>query len=211
MNIHLQNFWGGIAMLVRLGSDDRISKVRTTRRKFSAARNSQRGFSLIELLIVVAIILIIAAISIPNLLRSKMAANEASAVGSVRTINVAAVEFQSIYGSGYPTSLRQLGGAGGATSCNNAQLIDSVLSTGVKSGYNLTVIPGTQPVPASSVPQGCTPGFSDGYVVTANPVTVGSTGQRAFCSDASGVIRANPTGTAVYSSPNCDQSQSPLQ
>lgn len=198
-------------MLVRLGSEDRISNVRTTRRKFSVAGNLQRGFSLIELLIVVAIILIIAAISIPNLLRSKMAANEASAVGSVRTINVAAVEFQSIYGSGYPTSLRQLGGSGGATSCSNAQLIDSVLSTGVKSGYNLTVIPGTQPVPASSVPQGCTPGFSDGYVVTANPTTVGSTGQRAFCSDASGVIRANPTGTAVYASPNCDQSQSPLQ
>ena len=174
-------------------------------------RLSPRGFSLIELLIVVAIILIIAAISIPNLLRSRMAANEASAVGSVRTINVAAVEFQSIYGSGYPSSLKQLGGAAGAPGCNNAQLIDSVLGSGVKSGYTLTIVPGTQPIPSTAVPQGCTPGFTDGYVVTATPVTVGTTGQRAFCSDATGVIRANPTGTAVYASPLCDTSQSPLQ
>jgi type IV pilus assembly protein PilA len=170
-----------------------------------------RGFSLIELLIVVAIILIIAAISIPNLLRSKMAANEASAVGSVRTIDVAVVEYQSIYGVGYPASLAQIGSSGPTTGCNNAQLIDAVLTNGVKSGYSLAIIPGTQAIPKESVPQGCTPGFYDGYVVTANPVSVGTSGQRAFCSDATGVIRANPAGTATYTSPLCDSSQGPLQ
>ena len=180
---------------------------------------TNKGFSLIELLIVVAIILIIAAISIPNLLRSKMAANEASAVGSIRTINVAAVEYQSIYGIGYPSSLTQIGSSGNGngqsnsstTGCNNAQLIDSVLTSGTKSGYNLSIIPGTQPVPSTSLPQGCTAGYSDGYVVIANPVTVGTTGQRAFCSDATGVIRANPSGKATYNPPVCDASQSPLQ
>lgn len=158
----------------------------------------------------VAIILIIAAISVPNLLRSRMAANEASAVGSVRTVNTAVTEYVLTYG-GYPASLAQLGGTGTAVGCNAAGLIDSVLSAGVKSGYIVTLIPGTQPVPAASSQSGCTAGFSDGYVVTAVPVAVGSSGERAFCSDASGVIRSNPTGTVVYTSPVCNSSQAPLQ
>ncbi len=174
-------------------------------------KRRDQGFSLIELLIVVAIILIIAAISIPNLLRSRMAANEASAVGSVRTINVAAIEYQSIYGA-FPSTLAQIGTtAGTAVGCNNAQFVDSVVTSGSKSGYDLALIAGTQAIPTSSVPQGCAPSFSDGYVVTATPITVGTTGQRAFCADATGVIRTNPTGTASYTSPLCNASQSPLQ
>jgi type IV pilus assembly protein PilA len=172
--------------------------------------NRDRGFSLIELLIVVAIILIIAAISIPNLLRSRMAANEASAVGSIRTINVAALLYQSTYGA-YPATLAQIGTAGTTVNCNNAELIDSVLTTGVKSGYSIAIVAGTTPVASSAITAGCTAGSTDGYVVTATPTGVGTTGPRAFCSDASGVIRANPTGTASYTTPLCNQNQSPLQ
>jgi type IV pilus assembly protein PilA len=175
-------------------------------------KRMDKGFSLIELLIVVAIIMIIAAISVPNLLRSRMAANEASAVGSIRTINTAVTEYSLTYGTGYPASLTQLGSTSGtAVSCNAAGLIDSVLTAGIKSGYSVAVIPGTQPMPASSVPAGCAAGFTDGYVVTAIPVAVGSSGERAFCSDASGVIRSNPTGTVSYTSPVCNPSQTPLQ
>src|SRR5437667_222132 len=100
----------------------------------SQMRKNQKGFSLIELLIVVAIILIIAAIAIPNLLRSKMAANEASAVGSLRSLNTACITYSTTYGS-YPAGLSNLGPGSPATS-TTADLIDSVLASGTKSGYS---------------------------------------------------------------------------
>jgi type IV pilus assembly protein PilA len=171
----------------------------------------QKGFSLIELLIVVAIILIIAAIAIPNLLRSRMAANEASAVGSVRTINTAAITYSSTYGNGFPGTMAEIGTtAAAAVSCDNAELLDNVLTLGTKSGYLFAVSPGAVAV---TKPTGCTnAGFSDGYVVTAAPVTTGTTGQRSFCSDASGVIRFDPTGTlAVGVNALCPVALNPLQ
>src|ERR1700726_4458830 len=104
-------------------------------------RRKQKGFSLIELLIVVAIILIIAAIAIPNLIRSKIAANQASAVASLRTLNTSAVLFNTNYGL-YPTGLSSLA-TNGAASSTAADMIDNVLSTGVKSGYSFSWSGGT--------------------------------------------------------------------
>ena len=149
-------------------------------------KKSQKGFSLIELLIVVAIILIIAAIAIPNLLRSKMAANEASAVGSLRTINTASVAYSTTYGT-YPTALSNLGpiSGGGSVSSSTADLIDSVLAGGTKSGYTFTFAPGSG---------------NYTYTLTAVPTSAGVTGQRDFYTDQSGVIRANATGSATSAS-----------
>jgi type IV pilus assembly protein PilA len=164
----------------------------------------QKGFSLIELLIVVAIILIIAAIAIPNLLRSRIAANEASAVGSIRTINTAQVTFASTYpSSGFATTLGILGPGStpGTATATAAQLLDSVLggtatTAGVsgtpntKSGYNFYV----------SSNSGSTPNSS--YTTNADPVTVNTTGVRYFFSDASGVIRYNASSVIATGSDN---------
>ena len=149
-------------------------------------RNKQKGFSLIELLIVVAIILIIAAIAIPNLLRSKMAANEASAVGSLRTINTASVAYSTSYTT-YPSSLAVLGpvSGGGSASSTTADLIDSVLAAGSKSGYTFSYTAG---------------GSNLSYTLVADPTSPGVTGQRHFFTDQSGVIRADPGTTATVSS-----------
>jgi len=156
----------------------------------------QQGFSLIELLIVVAIILIIAAIAIPNLLRSRMAANEASAVGAIRTINTAEITYTTTYPECGYVPLANLGGTGGAYS--GAGLIDSVLSSGTKSGYSFGV---TASGGANCGAANATPNTL--YTVNGVPLT-SQTGQRRFFSDQSGVIRYNTSATATATS-------SPLQ
>ncbi len=141
----------------------------------------QKGFSLIELLIVVAIILIIAAIAIPNLLRSRIAANEASAVGSIRTINTSEVTYASTYPNVGFGSLANLGGTGGSS--GGAGLVDSVLAAGTKSGYVFSV-----------TPESATPATT--YSIKGDPQN-SQTGQRHFFSDQSGVIRFNASGAAT--------------
>jgi prepilin-type N-terminal cleavage/methylation domain-containing protein len=140
-------------------------------------RKRQKGFSLIELLIVVAIILVIAAIAIPNLLGARMSANESSAVGSLRTLHMACATYTATYNVGFPAALDNLGPSSSPDS-NAADLIDSTLVTGVKSGYDIVYVPGP--------PDGN--GYVNTYTINANPSVPGKSGVRFFFADESGTI-----------------------
>ena len=149
-------------------------------------RKTSYGFSLIELLIVVAIILIIAAIAIPNLMRSRIAANQASCVGSLRQINTAQVTYASTFNIGFSSTLSYLGPvvAGQPTSLG-AGLLDSLVVSGAKSGY-LFVYSASAPDASGKV---------NSYEVTGTPASP-STGTIYYFTDQSGVIRQNSTAVA---------------
>lgn len=156
----------------------------------------QKGFSLIELLIVVAIILVIAAIAIPNLLRAKMAANEASAAQSVRMINTAQITYQSMFpDTGFALGMSNLGGTfaqctpPAVATIITACLIDPLLTLGSKSGYTFATVG----IPDST-------GINRTFTVTAVPTVPGATGNRGFASDQSGVIRYSISGTPTATS-----------
>ncbi len=162
-------------------------------------KKSTKGFSLIELLIVVAIILIIAAIAIPNLLRSRIAANQASAVGSLRTLNTAEITYSSTFNTGFSATLAYLGPpTTGGPVLSAAGLIDSVLSGlsqttantlgSAKSGYSFAYSPGATD----------STGRINEYTFQAQPITA-STGTNYYFTDQSGVIRQNSTTVAVAS------------
>lgn len=150
----------------------------------------ETGFTLVELLIVVSIILIIAAMAVPNFMRARLAANEASTVSSCRALNTAELTYHAFYQRGYTSTLAQLGppGSGPATAAV-ADLIDSTLAGGQKSGYLFSYAPG-----------GLTSGVYSSYSLQANPSTPGSTGISYFYTDPSGVIRFSASGAAGPSS-----------
>ena len=157
-------------------------------------KKGSRGFSLIELLIVVAVILVIAAIAIPSLLKSRIAANQASAVGSLHVLNTAETTYMSTY-NGYSATLGYLGppDSGMNPVATAAGLIDSVLSGGSaaatvssKSGYTFTYLPGVTDET----------GRVYSYSIIATPTNVGTTGNNFYYTDQVGVIRENSTAVA---------------
>jgi prepilin-type N-terminal cleavage/methylation domain-containing protein len=137
-------------------------------------RARSRGFSLIELLIVIAIILIIATIALPKLNRARMYASETAAISHIRTIHTAETQYFSQFGK-YATSLAELGPpTSGAANASAADLIPNDLASGEKGGYKYTLTPAPS-----------------GYVINAIPSAYNSTGSRTFYSDQSLTVREN--------------------
>ena len=176
-------------------------------------RRNSKGFSLIELLIVVAIILIIAAIAIPDLLKSRQAANQASAVGSLRTLNTSEVTYSSTYTAGFSPSLASLGPpAAPPDTFAAANLIDSILAGGIKSNYQFSYVPLVgAAVPAAmacalnpaagAVPQGAAPAVPGttnvaAYTINASPFACVAGNGNYYFTDQSGVIRQKNTAPA---------------
>jgi type IV pilus assembly protein PilA len=173
-----------------------------TIRDRDGASTREQGFSLIELMIVVAIILIIAAMAIPNFLQAKISANQASAASTVRTINTATIAYASAWTNGYPPTFVSLGSSGGMATCNSAALVDNTIAgaPNQKAGYTFSYQP--QGAAITSPPSGCAAGFSQ-YLVTATPNNV-FTGTQSFCSDEGLVLHYSSVGATVATEAACE-------
>jgi len=174
--------------------NSKFSLCRSRRGPLGAApvNNGDRsnGFTLMELLIVIAIILILMLMAIPTIGSLKKKANETSAINSVQTIAKAQLQYESTYpANGYACALTALGGdpAAGAPSPTGAQILQADLAGGYKSGYIFTISNCTK------VTINGTDRYT-GYTVTAVPQTVGKTGDRGFCSDQFGTIKYDTAG-----------------
>jgi hypothetical protein len=156
---------------------------------------------------VIPLILIVAAVAIPNFLRARIAANEASAVGSLRTVETVAIEYHETYSNGYPVDLEMMGseGSAGAT-CDHPQLIDPALASGNKNGYNFSFAATypvgfvLQPPPPVAAANGCTTAGGPAFEAHADPATRGTSGQRSFFADESGIIRFETDAPATADS-----------
>jgi type IV pilus assembly protein PilA len=159
-------------------------------------RREEGGFSLIELLIVVAVILVIAAIAIPSMLHAKMAANEAAAASALRTLATEEMNYDAAWSSGFSPTLAALGPPppGNVASPANSDMVDAVLASGLRGGYQFIYTP--------LIPPGGT-GVATGYQVNANPISPGITGEWFYFIDQTNVIRHN------YGSP-ADQTSVPI-
>jgi len=154
----------------------------------------QAGFTLLELMIVVALIIIIAAVAIPSMIESRITTNEAMAVASIRAINTAEVSYFATYG-GYANTLANLGGADPCTkSAETACLLDQSLAGGSKAGYRFTAVGGN----ASG-------GSNTSYVAGAAPEAFNHTGKRLFCSTDKGVIRVDLNAGGNTIPPSAEQ------
>jgi prepilin-type N-terminal cleavage/methylation domain-containing protein len=170
--------------------------------KMNSERRGDRGFSLIELLIVVAIILIISAIAIPNLIKSRQAANQSAAAANIRTITTASLVYNTTWDNGYPPTLASLGGSGTTATCDLALLLDPIIaaSPNTKSGYIYGYTGEGAPVAA---PAACgAPGYN-AYLTTAIPQS-SVTGALSFCSDEPGTIHVDNTGAVAASQTACE-------
>ncbi len=158
-----------------------------------------KGFSLIELLIVVAIILIIAAIAIPNLLRARIAANESSAAASLRTVDTAEIQYQTAYPTqGYSAAIANLGGANPCTpAVATACIIDQVLAAGTKSGYTFGELAFGGPP-------------TNNFVANGQPTTLNTTGVKGFCTTADNVVRFVTPAAGAYATVATCQAIAPI-
>lgn len=178
-----------------------LSEIRNSAGRIGGKGLAVTGLVLGYLGLLIIPVIIVAAIAIPNLLHARVAANEASAVAALRSVNTAAITYAARFENGFPSRLQVLGdGTAGESTCNHAVMLDPSLTSGRKFGYRFTYTPlfpdgATAPVISpKAAAQGCTSGGASGYTVTADPVQRGTTGQRSFFTDQTGVVRFSGNG-----------------